>query len=262
MSALKNKVIVVMGGTAGLGLSATRAFLREGAQVAILGRDPETLHSALDQLGSAVGLAMDASTPDASVRAVELAVKQFGRLDGLYHVAGGSGRRQGDGPVHELTDAGLKYTLELNLESVIYSNRAAIQQFLSQGSPGTILNMTSVLGFSPTPKFFATHVYAAAKAGIIGFTKSAAAYYAPKSIRLNALAPGLVETPMAQRALGNDQIMEYVRARQPLDGGRAAIPADYDAAAVWFMSDESRFCTGQVLAIDGGWSVLDACGIG
>lgn len=257
MPALKDKVIVVMGGTAGLGLSAARAFLREGAHVVVIGRDPETLHSALNELGSAPGLAMDAATPGAAVRAIELAVQQFGRLDGLYHVAGGSGRRQGDGPAHEASDAGIEYTLQLNLESVIYSNRAAIQQFLAQRSPGTILNMTSVLGFSPAPKFFATHVYAAAKAGIIGFTRSAAAYYAGQSIRVNALAPGLVETPMAQRALGNEQIMDYVRKRQPLDGGRAGRPADYDAAAVWFMSDESRFCTGQVLAIDGGWSVSE-----
>jgi len=117
--------------------------------------------------------------------------------------------------------------------------------------------MASVLGFSPAPKFFATHVYATAKAGIIGFTRSAAAYYASHKIRLNAIAPGLVETPMAQRAVQNEEIMSYVRTKQPLDNGRAGTPADLDAAAVWFMSDQSSFCTGQGLAVDGGWSVSE-----
>lgn len=257
MSALANKVILVMGGTTGLGLSGAGAFVNAGAQVIILGRNQESLHSALDHLKTAIGITEDAKNPLATVQAIDLAVKHFGRLDGLYHVAGGSGRKHGDGPAHELSDEGIEYTLDLNLKSVIYSNRAAIRQFLAQRSGGVILNMASVLGFSPAPKFFATHVYATAKAGIIGFTRSAAAYYASHKIRLNAIAPGLVETPMAQRAVQNEEIMSYVRTKQPLDNGRAGTPADLDAAAVWFMSDQSSFCTGQVLAVDGGWSVSE-----
>ena len=137
------------------------------------------------------------------------------------------------------------------------SKRAAAQQFLKQDGGGVVLNMSSVLAFSPSPKFFATHAYAAAKAAIIGLTKSAASYYAPKNIRFNVLAPALVATPMSQRAQGDEEILNFIKTKQPLDGGRIGEPEDLDSAAVFFMSDESKFVTGQVLALDGGWCVAE-----
>jgi NAD(P)-dependent dehydrogenase (short-subunit alcohol dehydrogenase family) len=188
------------------------------------------------------------------------AVDAFNGLDGLYHVAGGSGRSQGDGPLDQISDQGWDYTLRLNLDSVFYSNRAALRQFVAQRRGGVILNMASVLGFSPSPRYFATHAYAAAKAAIIGLTKASASYYASRNIRINAVAPALVETPMAQRALQDDEIVRFVRLKQPLDGGRVGQPSDVDEAVVYLLSDESRFVTGQVLAIDGGWSVSDGTG--
>jgi NAD(P)-dependent dehydrogenase (short-subunit alcohol dehydrogenase family) len=255
---LSGKVIVVIGGTSGLGFSAAKAFRRANAKVIVVGRSAEKLAAAINELGvEASGFSGDASAPDTAERAIETALEKFGSFHGLYHVAGGSGRRFGDGPVHELTDQGIDQTLELNLNSVIYSNRAALRFFLRRQQPGAILNMASVLGYSPAPRYFATHVYAAAKAGIIGLTKAAAAYYAARNIRLNVIAPALVDTPMAQRATHNDDILKYIATKQPLDGGRVGVPADLDAAAVWFMSDEARFVTGQVLAIDGGWSVCE-----
>jgi len=257
MFALLGKVIVVIGGTTGLGLSAAKAFTNAGAKTFIVGRNQQSLDQALEQLKSADGIAADATHPKTAARSIGLAIHKFGGFNGLYHVAGGSGRKFGDGPAHELSDEGIDVTLNLNLKSLIYSNRAAIQQFIQQKSAGTILNMASVLGFSPAPKYFATHIYAAAKAGIIGFTKSTAAYYASQNIRINAIAPALVETPMAQRAAANEEILSYIRTKQPLDGGRIGRPEDLDSAALWFMSDESRFCTGQVLAIDGGWSLCE-----
>jgi NAD(P)-dependent dehydrogenase (short-subunit alcohol dehydrogenase family) len=120
-----------------------------------------------------------------------------------------------------------------------------------------VLNLGSVLGFSPSATFFSTHAYATAKAAIIGLTKSAAAHYATHNIRFNVLAPALVATPMSQRAQGDKAIMEFIKTKQPLEGGRIGQPADVDSAAVFFMSDESRFVTGQVLAVDGGWSVSE-----
>ena len=117
--------------------------------------------------------------------------------------------------------------------------------------------MSSVLGWSPSPKFFATHAYAAAKAAVIGFTKSCAAYYAPQNIRFNVIAPGLIETPMSRRAAGDETIQKFIASKQPLDGGRIGAPQDLDAAVVYLLSDESRFVTGQVLAIDGGWGVSE-----
>jgi NAD(P)-dependent dehydrogenase (short-subunit alcohol dehydrogenase family) len=255
---LKNKVLVVIGGTTGLGLSAARSFARHGAKVVVVGRDERNVKATQRELGEpALGLAADARDPKTAMRAVELAVRRFGGFDGLYHVAGGSGRKWGDGPLHEMTDEGWRSTIELNLSSVVFSNRAAVQRFLAQRTGGTILNLGSVLGWSPSARYFATHAYAAAKSAIIGFTKSIAAYYADRDIRCNVLAPGLVDTPMAWRAAQDKSILSFIKTKQPLDGGRIGQVDDLDAAAVYFMSDASRFTTGQVLAVDGGWCVSD-----
>jgi NAD(P)-dependent dehydrogenase (short-subunit alcohol dehydrogenase family) len=255
---LEGKRIVVMGGTGGIGLSAVKTFLGAGARVVAVGLEPEQVGQVSSLLGErARVLSADVRQPEAALQAIGECVTRFGGLDGLYHVAGGSGRRWGDGPIHEVTDDGWRLTIELNVTSVFYSNRAAVRQFLAQNSGGAILNLTSVLAESPSPRFFATHSYASAKAAIVGLTKSCAAYYAPQGIRCNALAPGLVDTPMAQRATKDPRIMEFIRGKQPLDGGRIGAPSDLDGAAVYFLSDESRFTTGQVLAVDGGWSVSE-----
>jgi NAD(P)-dependent dehydrogenase (short-subunit alcohol dehydrogenase family) len=251
---LSGKSIVVMGGTTGLGLSAARCFVRGGARVVVVGRDPDRLSAARKSLGRAArALAGDAVHPATATQAIELAVKEFGRLDGLYHVAGGSGRAWGDGPLHEMTDEGWRKTLEWNLDSVAWSNRAALRRFLAQGGGGSILNMGSVLADSPSPRHFSTHAYAAAKAAIVGLSKSVAACYAGQGIRCNVIEPALMDTPMAKRAASNKTIMRFLKTKQPLDGGRIGQPADLDGAAAYFMSDASKFTTGQVLAVDGGW---------
>ena len=163
----------------------------------------------------------------------------------------------GDGPLHDLTDEGWRATLDLNLTSLFYSNRAAVRQFRAQKTGGSVLNMGSVLGWSPLPKYFSTHAYAAAKSAIIGLTKSCAAAYAAEGIRFNVLAPALVETPMARRAASDETILSFIKTKQPLHGGRIGQPGDLDAAAVYFLSDASRFTTGQVLAVDGGWCLSE-----
>jgi NAD(P)-dependent dehydrogenase (short-subunit alcohol dehydrogenase family) len=256
---LTGKVVVVIGGTTGLGFSAAQAFLVAGARgVVVTGRSAATVASARDALGErSAAHEGDASDPAHAPAAIALARERFGGFDALYHVAGGSGRRMGDGPLHEVTDEGLRATLELNLHSLILSNRAAVRQFLAQRTGGAILNMGSVLGWSPSPQFFATHVYAAAKSAIVGFTKSTASYYARNDIRVNVLAPALVETPMARRAAGDETIRKFIATKQPLDGGRIGRPDDCDGAAVYLLSDAARFVTGQVLAVDGGWTISE-----
>ncbi len=256
---LEDKTIVIMGGTTGLGLSAAKAFVSQGARIVVVGRNPDSCDEAQKQLGSQVAAAIqgDASQPATAEKAIHRAISHFGSFDGLYHVAGGSGRKYGDGPLHELTVEGWNKTFELNLTSLMLSNQAAVQQFLKQKTGGTILNVGSVLGYSPSPKYFTTHAYAATKSAIIGFTKSIAAYYAKDNIRVNILAPALVETPMSQRASQDDIILNFVKTKQPLDGGRNGQPTDLDGAAVYFMSDYSKFTTGQVLAVDGGWGVTE-----
>jgi NAD(P)-dependent dehydrogenase (short-subunit alcohol dehydrogenase family) len=224
----------------------------------VVGRSAEHVTAAQKSLGkAALALAGDATNPETAAVAIRAALKQFGSFDGLYHVAGGSGRGKGDGPLHEISDPGWEFTVELNLTSLFHSDRAAVQQFLKQGTGGSVLNMSSVLGFSPSPRHFATHAYAATKAAIIGLTKSAAAYYAKQNIRFNVLAPALVATPMSRRAQSDSAISHFIQSKQPLDGGRIGRPEDLNAAAVYLLSEEARFVTGQVLAVDGGWCVSE-----
>ncbi len=139
---LKGKAIAIIGGTTGMGLSAARAMRREGAKLLLVGRSADSIDRARAELGDGVEtLAGDATHSETADQAVALAVERFGKLDGLYHVAGGSGRRFGDGPLHELTDEGWRKTCDLNLSSLIWSNRAAARQFLAQGTGGAFARM-------------------------------------------------------------------------------------------------------------------------
>jgi NAD(P)-dependent dehydrogenase (short-subunit alcohol dehydrogenase family) len=255
---MQDEKIIVIGGTGGMGLSAAKAFIQAGARVVVVGRDPQHVQIAQKELGkSGHALIGDATNELTALNAIESCVKHFGGFTGLYHVAGGSGRKFGDGPLHELSVDGWEKTLSLNLTSLMLSNRAAIQYFLQTGYGGAILNMGSVLGYSPSPGFFTTHAYAAAKSAVIGFSKSIAAYYAKNNIRVNVIAPALIETPMSERAINNPEILRFVKSKQPLDGGRAGITEDVDGAAVFLLSRAAGFITGQVLAVDGGWTVSE-----
>jgi NAD(P)-dependent dehydrogenase (short-subunit alcohol dehydrogenase family) len=258
MSLLKDKNIVIIGGTTGIGLSAAKAFVSNGANIVVVGRNSDSVAQAKEILGKNVDvISADATNSDTAKHAINNCIKSFGGFDGLYHVAGGSGRKMGDGPLHELTLDGWNKTLELNLTSLMLSNQAAVKKFIELNKGGTILNMSSVLGYSPSPQYFSTHAYAAAKAAVFGFTKSIAAYYAKNNIRVNVIAPAVVETPMARRAASDETIRAFIKTKQPLDGGRIGVPEDVDGLAIYFMSDQSKFTTGQVIAVDGGWSISE-----
>lgn len=255
---LENKNLVIIGGTTGMGLSAANAFVENGAHVVVVGRNEEKAANAKIILGErAETMSGDAMIPSTAVDAIELCISRFGSFDGLYHVAGGSGRKMGDGPLHELSLEGWSKTLEMNLTSLMLSNQAAVKQFLASGRGGAILNIASILALSPSPHYFATHAYAAAKAGVIGLSRSIASYYAKNNIRVNVIVPSLVETPMSQRAIKDQGIQSFIKTKQPLDGGRMGQPTDLDGLAVYFMSEQSSFTTGQVIAVDGGWSISE-----
>ena len=191
--------------------------------------------------------------------AVQNCGQLFGRIDALFNVAGISGRRFGDGPIHECTEAGWDVTMDTNAKTTFLMCREVVKQMLQQdvtaaGLRGTILNMASVLAFAPEPTHFASHAYAASKGAIISLSKAMAAYYAPHKIRVNAIAPGLIRTPMSQRAQENPTIVEFLKTKQPL--AEDLIEAeDVVSAALFLMGDESRHITGQVMTVDGGWSV-------
>ncbi len=255
---LQNKKIVIIGGTTGLGLSAAHSFIKHGAKVIVVGRNVRSARLAQEKLGtSGFAIVGDAIGEQTAAKAIVVCQKKYGGFDGLYHVAGGSGRSFGDGPLHEMTLEGWNKTLELNLTSVMLSNRAAIKTFIGQNIAGCILNMGSVLGFSPAPGYFTTHAYAAAKSAIIGYSKSIAAFYAKYNIRVNVIAPALVATSMSERASKDSVILDYIKTKQPLDGGRIGRPGDLDGMATLLMSDQASMITGQVISVDGGWSVSE-----
>jgi NAD(P)-dependent dehydrogenase (short-subunit alcohol dehydrogenase family) len=224
----------------------------------VTGRNEETAAEAAKQLKDKGKVFIaDATKEDGAAAAIRMCSDSYGGFDGMYHVAGGSGRKFGDGPLHEMSIEGWQQTLNLNLTSLMLSNRAAVKYFLEKNQAGAILNMGSVLGFSPSPKYFTTHAYAAAKSAVIGFSKSIASYYATKNIRVNVIAPALIETPMSQRAVKDENISAFLKNKQPLDGGRTGIPEDTDGLAVFLLSDHAKFITGQVIAVDGGWSITE-----
>lgn len=253
-----NTVYLIMGGTTGMGLSSAKALVAKGAKVLVVGRNTESCDSAQEALGaSGIAISGDATDPKTIHTAIHRAVTEFGPINGLFHVAGGSGRKWGDGPLHELTLKGWNKTMELNLTSMMLSNQGMIQYFLKEGRSGSLLNMGSVLGYSPSPTYFTTHAYAAAKSAIIGFSKSIAAHYAKDNIRINVIAPSLFITPMAQRAAQDDEILRFLKTKQPLDGGRPGQPEDINTAALMFLHPDSRFITGQVLGVDGAWCLSE-----
>ena len=245
--ALDGKVIVVVGGTSGLGRSGVEACLEAGARVIAIGRSPEKVE-AVDGLGAEVfGQVGDAADPDCAEAAIDEAESRFGGFDGLYHVAGGSGRSVGDGPLHELADEGIDYTLRLNLSSVIYSNRAAVRRLLKLRRRGSVLNMSSVLAFAPAGEHFATHAYAAAKAGAINFTKTLAVELAEHRIRVNAIAPDFTWTEgLAAVSAGGTEAVGMVPMR------RAGHVDDIAGTAIFLASDLSTYLTGDCLHVDGG----------
>lgn len=224
----------------------------------LVGMDPLSCAATQEELGQYVQVIQaDARELSTAEMAIHCCLEKFKDFDGLYHVAGGSGRRFGDGPLHELSLEGWNQTLELNLTSLMLSNQAAVRKLKALQKPGSILNLGSVLGFHPSPVFFSTHAYAAAKAAIEGFSRSIAAYYSKDGIRVNVILPGLVDTPMAGRAVSNQQIQQYIKGKQPMEGGRIGRPGDLDGLALYFMSELSTFTTGQIVAVDGGWGVSE-----
>jgi len=198
--------------------------------------------------------AFDLTAPEAASRAIEECVALHGRLDALFNVAGASGRSHGDGPLHECSGEGWRYTLDANVTTTFHMCRAALRHWMERKQPGVILNMATISALSPEPRHFATHAYAAAKGAVISLTRAMAAYYAPYGIRANCIAPGLVRTPMSRRAQADPAIMEFIRRKQPLSGGILE-PEDVARAAFFLLSDDSRHVTGEVLGVDGGWAV-------
>jgi NAD(P)-dependent dehydrogenase (short-subunit alcohol dehydrogenase family) len=259
---LSDRVVLVTG-AGGISSAGARLFAAEGASVFIVSRDAaecEMLASAVSTEGGVVDwVAADLRNEQEATSAASRCRERFGRIDGLFAVAGGSGRPFGDGPLHELSLGGWQETVDLNGSPMFLAAREAVRAMLDAGTGGSVVIVSSVVAEHPSPRYFATHAYAAVKGSAGSFVRATAAFYAPNGVRVNAIAPGLVATPMSERAVADPATAEYARAKQPLAGG--PLPAHAIAeAALFLLSDAARFVTGQVLAVDGGWSVTEATG--
>ena len=265
MDRLEDRGIIITGATGIAGASA-RLFAAEGARVMVISRTGSSCGELVEEISTAGGQASyavaDLTDPVSAQEAVATAIGWLGRVDGLFNVAGGSGRRLGDGPLHTLTPEAYEATMRLNATSHVLVSAPVLRAMLEQepdanGQRGAIVNMGSVLASHPVPELFATHAYAAAKGTIAALTVSSAAYYASRGIRINMVAPALTTSHMSQRAAADEATQAFAKRKQPVAGGFIAAE-DVAGAALYLISPESRSVTGQTLTIDGGWSIIDA----
>jgi NAD(P)-dependent dehydrogenase (short-subunit alcohol dehydrogenase family) len=246
---LKDKVIVVTGASRGIGEAIARACIEAGARVALASRKQADLDRVAQSLPPERAIAVACHTGKAEeVDALfGKAVERFGRVDGLVNNAA---TNPFFGPLLDTPDAAIDKTIEVNLRGYLYCARALVRQARKQ-SPSTaaILNVASVAGLRAAPM---QGVYGMTKAAVISMTQTLAFELGGSQIRVNAIAPGLVETKFAAAIVGNPMLRDHVVGRTPL--ARHAQPAEIAGAAVYLLSDAASFTTGAVLAVDGGYT--------
>jgi NAD(P)-dependent dehydrogenase (short-subunit alcohol dehydrogenase family) len=252
-------------GASGIGAETARQLVRadNSVQLFLVAREEDQCQALAQELISLGGVVEyrsgDLTDPEFAPRLVSDCMSRFERLDGLFNVAGSSGRRFGDGPIHECTEQGWATTIDTNLTTQYRMCREAVRIMLNQplqnGQRGVILNMSSILALDPEAKHFDTVAYAASKGAIIAMSRSIAASLAKQKIRVNVIAPALVRTPMSARASQDPTILDFLKQKQPLF--EDVIPVeDVASACVYLLTSASRAITGQTMVVDGGWSLV------
>ncbi len=238
---LDGRVAAVTGGGAGLGRGIADGFAAYGADVAIWERDPDTCASAAEQVGG-LPVPTDVRDADQVTAAVDATLDRFGRIDILVNNAGGVFRA----PFLETSEKGLEALHRANLLQVMLCTQAVAKVMVAQGTGGSIISVTSSEGVRAAPGYAS---YAAAKAGVISFTKTAALELAEHGIRVNALAPDVILTEgiVAVSPAGRDE-----RWASMIPMGRPGHVDEMAGAAVFLASDLSSYITGQTIHIDGG----------
>lgn len=242
------KVALVTGAASGIGRAAAVAFAAEGARVAILDRTEDVLkqtEAAVKNTGGDVlTIACDVSSPSQVEAAVKLVVERFGQLDVAFNNAGVENKAV---PLHEIDLEEWDRILGINLRGTFVCMKHEIAQMMRQGG-GVVVNTSSGAGIRGVAGGSA---YAASKHAIIGMTKSAALDYAKQNIRVNAVLPGNIETPMMDRFTGGD--IQKAVDLEPV--GRLGKPEEIAEAVLWMSSDLGGFVTGSAIVVDGGWSL-------
>jgi NAD(P)-dependent dehydrogenase (short-subunit alcohol dehydrogenase family) len=246
----ENKVALVTGASAGIGLATVKAFAEAGASVVLADNNEDTLHAATEELTSAghkaIGVACDVADEAQVAAMVERAVAAFGRLDAAFNNAGVQS------PAVETADASgeeFDRVNAINLRGVWNCMKYELRQMREQGN-GAIVNCSSIGGLIGLP---GRAMYHAAKHGAIGLTKSAALEYAARGIRINAVCPGTIDTPMVAIMLAKEpDAMKEIMRDQPI--GRLGRPEEIASAVLWLCSPGASFVIGHALAVDGGYT--------
>jgi len=246
---LEGKVALVTGGTSGIGRDTAVLFAKAGARVVVAGRRElegnETIELIRAAGGDGLFVKADVSKTAEVDALVQKAVEKFGRLDFAFNNAGIEGVWV---PIAKQTEEDWDRTIGINLKGVWLCLKYEIRQMLKQGGGGAIVNMSSVTGLVGAGGAAA---YSASKHGVIGLTKSAALETAKSGIRINAVCPAVIETPMGKRLFGAPAVHKAVLNSHPI--GRFGRPEEIAEAVVWMCSDRASFMTGQCLVLDGGF---------
>ena len=243
----KNKVALVTGASFGIGRATALLFAHKGAKVVLADwvENPETMDLIKKEGGEAIFIKCDVSKTKDVKALFQYTIDTYGRLDFAYNNAGIEGE---SAPIHECTEENWDKTINVNLKGVWLCMKYEIIEMLKQGK-GAIVNCSSIaglVGFQGLP------AYVASKHGIIGLTKTAALECAKLGIRVNAVCPGAIKTPMIDRLTGNNKDAEAQFASQePI--GRLGLPEEIANAVIWLCSDKSSFVTGHAMPVDGGW---------
>lgn len=246
---MDGKVALVAGATSGIGKVTAELFAKNGATVVLAGRRENLLKEAADKIaadgGRAAYIVCDV-TDEAQVAAmVDFAAQTFGRLDYAYNNAG---IMPGDTPTAELESSEFDRVINVNLRSMFLCMKYELQQMLRQGGQGySIVNCSSIGGLIGMPGRVAYH---ASKHAVLGMTKCAALEYAAKGIRINAVCPATIATPMVDRMLETGAITEVI---EPI--GRFGTPEEVAGLVLWLCSEDAGFMLGQGIAVDGGYTI-------
>ena len=244
------RVAIVTGASSGIGRATALAFARSAVRVVLADVSVAAGEKAAAEIGNETGIptsfvGCDVSNPGEVERMVRHAVEQFGRLDYAFNNAGVEGLQA---PTAECSEDNWDRTIGINLKGTWLCMKYEIRQMLEQGG-GAIVNCSSIAGLVGFPSIPA---YAASKHGVIGLTKTAALEYAKRNIRVNAVCPGVIHTPMVDRFVGgNREAMQALAAGEPV--GRLGEPAEVADAVVHLCSSRASFVTGIAMPVDGGW---------